>query len=244
MSSLKTLQLAPEARVVVLSGAGLSAPSGLPTYRGAGGLWNDPKNVALNTREAYEREPAAVFRMFGKMAALAREVAPNAGHRALAAFASGRPGAVTILTQNVDGLHQRAGSANVVEIHGTLGRLRCDDHKCEHRQATPAPVPEEAPPCPVCGKALRFDIVLFGEYLPLDAERAAKQALRSCDYFLAVGTSGTVSPAAQYVREANYAGARCALLNAEVQGSVPSYFHDLIVGDASKLLPALFGVEV
>jgi NAD-dependent deacetylase len=146
-----------------------------------------------------------------------------------------------VITQNVDGLHQRAGSAGVIEIHGSLARIRCA--ACSAR--APAPCPDDpveaAPACPRCGAPMRYDVVLFDEYLSPADERAAKQALRACDVFIAAGTSGVVFPAAAYVREAEYAGARTVLVNLEAPAPPNPYFHEVHLGRAEELLPALLG---
>jgi len=240
------LVLSPDARITFLTGAGISVASGLRPYRGPGGLWNEVDVTAWATAEAVAKDPRRCFREHQRFAALAAAAQPNATHHAIAAFARARPeGHVVVLTQNVDGLHQRAGAPHVVEIHGSLFRLRCPDEACAARITAPDPSvgPDEPPPCPRCGVMLRHDIVLFDEYLDPADERAAKEALRACNVFIAAGTSGVVFPAAAYVREANYAGARTILVNLEPPSPPNPYFDDVLVGRAEDVLPALLGAD-
>lgn len=164
---------------------------------------------------------------------------PNAGHRALALAEAERPSGTsfTVITQNVDQLHQRAGSREVIELHGSIFRSRCI--------ACDAPsFPDERdeavlPRCEACGALLRPDVTLFGEPIPARPEHESKRALRDCDLFVAVGTSGVVWPAAGFVRSAIYAGARTAYVNAEALESGGG-FGEAFVGRAEELLPVLF----
>ncbi len=227
-------------RIVVLMGAGLSAPSGLPTYRGPGGLWNTVEVGAYATAEALAADPKSVWRFFAQLGHQLRQVAPNAGHLALAAAALRLRSdqALTVLTQNVDGLHTLAGSPNVVELHGSLRAARCT--RCTYS----VPIELEAlasdcPQCPKCGASLRPSVVLFDESLPPEAEWAAKEALRDCDLFLAVGTSGSVAPASNYVRSAEYVGAGTIFANLEPMHPSHPAFHEVYLGPAQELLPVL-----
>jgi NAD-dependent deacetylase len=239
---LEPLDLRTYQRIVILTGAGLSAGSGLPTYRGPGGLWERDEGLAsLATAEALERDPAGVWRMFASLRADIRAVEPNAGHQALAELQRRYRGRkqIQVFTQNVDGLHQRAGSDEVFELHGSLLRSRCTDPSCglppsDDRRDDPDP-----PPCPRCGAALRPDVTLFGEMLPFQAEHAAKRALRDVDLFLAIGTSGTVSPASNFVRSAEYVGAHTVLINLEPMDPPNPSFKEQHLGRAEELLPVL-----
>jgi NAD-dependent protein deacetylase/lipoamidase len=238
------MSLGPGARVTVLTGAGVSVASGLRPYRGPGGLWDEFEIERVATAEAIAARPVECWRAHRDWARLVGRALPNAAHEALAALEA-RPdvGRVTVITQNVDSLHQRAGSREVVEVHGSLARVRCASDTCDQTPfAAPPPdeAPDEPPPCVRCGGPLRYDITLFGEFLSPEAERAAQQALRACDYFLAVGTSGLVYPAASYAREAHYAGARTVLVNLEPASPPNPYFLDNYLGRAEELLPVLF----
>lgn len=227
--------------IVVLTGAGISVASGLRPYRGPGGLWSEIDVQDVVTAAALARDPQRVwaFHVAGRRQALAAR--PNAAHEALARL-EGRLTAgqsMVVLTQNVDGLHQRAGSRQVVEIHGSLARARCMRAGCEEVQA--AGVDEACPVCPRCGAWMRPDTVLFDEPMPVDAEWHSKRALRDCDLFLAVGTSGTVTPASNFVRGARYAGARTILINLEPMSPRNPEFEEEILGRAEEVLPALVG---
>jgi NAD-dependent deacetylase len=242
---IRKLDIAPDARVTFLTGAGVSVASGIRPYRGPGGLWNEVDVEAWATAAAMARDPKACFRAHRKFALLAAEAQPNAAHLAMAEFSRAHTrGRVVVLTQNVDGLHRRAGSEHIVDIHGSLFRLRCPDEACGARVPFDKPefASDEPPVCPGCERSLRYDIVLFDEYLDPRDERAAKEALRNCDVFIAVGTSGVVFPAASYVREADYAGARTYFVNVEAPSPPNPYFDEVLLGRAEEVLPVLLGV--
>ena len=178
-------------RVVVFTGAGVSAESGIPTFRGAGGLWRNFRAEDLATPEAFARDPKLVWEWYEWRRGLIRDTQPNAAHRALARL----PDAL-VVTQNVDGLHARAGSADVLELHGNIFRARCV------REATARAVPDpfdDLPPRCACGALLRPDVVWFGEMLPEGAMERAVREIRRADLLLVIGTSGVVQPAASLV---------------------------------------------
>ena len=226
-------RIAKSASVVVLTGAGISVPSGLAPFRGPGGLWNDLDVEQYVTADALARNRDKVIGFLDEMRKVAREAAPNAAHTALArAEAARTQGArFDLITQNIDGLHTRAGSKRVHEIHGSLEAQRCEEcgMRCDvdHTHCS-------------CGGRLRPDVVLFGELLPAEALRLSQRALGTCDYFVAVGTSGFVWPAAGLVLEAKAAGATCLNVNVEPSGN--DAFDEELVGPAENLLPQLFGV--
>lgn len=242
----RKLDLAPNARITFLTGAGISVASGIQAYRGPNGLWNEVDVETWATAAAIARDPAGCFRAHRGFAAHVAGAKPNAAHRAIAEFARRHTsGRVVVITQNVDGLHQQAGSENVIEIHGSLFRLRCPDESCGVKMTfdKPGDASDEAPVCPTCGKSMRYDIVLFDEYLDPMYERSVKDALRNCDLFVAVGTSGVVYPAAAYVREADYAGAKTMFVNIERPVPANPYFDEVIEGKAEEVLPVLLGVQ-
>lgn len=220
--------------IVVLTGAGISQAAGLPTYRGAGGLWSDPDKISLADVEAMRSRRGEACAMLWGLYAAARDVAPTAAHRALAAFETALPAETEFLliTQNVDGLHQAAGSRRVCEFHGNLGSWWCE--VCGVRMDRPASLPVH------CGQPMRPSVVLFGEDIPLEAEYAAKSALRDCDLFVAIGTSGSVAPASSFVRWAEYAGARRVLLNLEIDDEMRALYGECVVGEADDIVPRWF----
>ncbi len=222
--------------VIVLTGAGISASAGIRTFRGPGGLWTDPELAALSHHDAMVAKREAVCAMYWQRRRGLAKVAPTVAHRALAAFEAARPTGTTftLVTQNVDGLHRAAGNRDVVEYHGSLARWRCD--ACPH---TEEPPDGEAPPVH-CGVVMRPEIVMFGEGIPPAAEHAVKRALRDCDLFVAIGTSGTVSPASGFVRAARYAGAKTVLLNLEAFDEARELFDDVRLGPSDERVPALF----
>ncbi len=203
--------------LVVLTGAGVSKESGIPTFRDAlVGLWAkfDPEELA--TPEAFERDPAMVARWYDERRVKVAECRPNPGHLALADLERrilGQGGRFTLLTQNVDRLHQAAGSRRVVELHGALRVWRCA--RCgEEREEIGGPFAEHPPRCE-CGGARRPGVVWFGEVLPRRALDEAEAAVRDCDLFLSIGTSALVHPAAGLLHEARGRGASTAEINPE-----------------------------
>jgi NAD-dependent deacetylase len=229
--------------VAAMTGAGISAESGVPTFRGADGLWRTYSASDLATPEAFARDPGLVWQWYRWRQGLVGRARPNAGHLALARLQARVP-AFTLMTQNVDGLHQRAGSTNVIELHGTLWRARCA-RGCGVVQNLAGAAPGRdagdgsAPPpaCP-CGALLRPDVVWFGE--PLDEARIdlALRAARDCDVFLAVGTSALVYPAAALPLVAGRAGALVVEINLDDTPLTPQ--ADIALrGRAAEVLPAL-----
>tara|TARA_R110002096_G_scaffold434832_1_gene658077 strand:- start:65032 stop:65742 length:711 start_codon:yes stop_codon:yes gene_type:complete len=225
--------------IVILTGAGISVASGLPTYRGDGGLWNDRSLSEVVSAKGLREKPSEVwsFSMGLRQKALAAE--PNAAHLALAEAEQRASGAFTLITQNVDGLHQRAGSCNVLELHGSVHRIRCTRCKAPSIEARGAP--ESPTKCVDCGAPVRPDVVLFDELLPPSPEHLAKRALRDCDLFIAIGTSGNVFPAANFVRSARYARAETILINLGVEQQESS-FDKVYRERAEAFLPSFLGV--
>jgi NAD-dependent deacetylase len=221
-------------RIVILTGAGISAESGLATFRGPDGLWEGHRVEDVATPEAFARNPALVQRFYDARRARLREVEPNAAHRALARLDAEWPGDLLIVTQNVDDLHERAGARRLLHMHGALLSAWC--LCCDARMAWQADL-ASAPACPSCGVAggLRPDIVWFGE-MPYEMDRI-DAALRDADLFVSIGTSGAVYPAAGFVQTARYAGARTLEMNLEPSlGSV--WFEEVRNGPATELVPA------
>jgi NAD-dependent deacetylase len=221
--------------VAVLAGSGVSAESGVPTFRDAQtGLWAHYDPADLATPEAFERDPGLVWEWYEWRRKLVREAAPNPGHLALALLER-RVSRFTLITQNVDGLHQRAGSGGVIELHGNITRTKCsvEDALVEDY------APESAPPvCPNCGAPLRPDVVWFGETLPADALRAASEVASSCGLFFSVGTSGLVQPAASLPFEALRSGATVVEVNPD-ETPLTRIADYALRGKAGEVLPAL-----
>lgn len=228
---------------MVLTGAGISVASGLRPYRGPTGLWtDDPERRADATLTRSREDPWSTWRAFGPLRQAIVDAQPNAAHHALARaeerVADG--GTLTVITQNIDGLHQAAGSSSVIELHGNLCRTKCSS--CDIDPFEDASNPSALPKCTACSAPLRPDIVLFDEPMPALQEWEAKRALRDCDLFLAIGTSGTVSPASNFVRSAEYEGARTVYVNLEPLDPPNPMFHETVLGPAETVLPALLGV--
>ncbi len=231
-------------RVAVLTGAGMSAESGVPTFRDAQtGLWSQFDAVQLASPEGFRADPALVWRWYAWRREMVAKAAPNEGHRALArAQAEGRFESLHVVTQNVDGLHQRAGSADVIELHGNIVRSRCLA-ECGVAYAQPQDLPSGEPPrCPACGDWLRPDVVWFGELLDPDSLRAAEETCAGADVLLVVGTSGLVYPAAALPTAARRAGVRVIIVNPHLSEIDPAA-HLVVRGTAARVLPALLGGE-
>jgi len=229
------MELASYRHIVVLTGAGISQSAGLPTYRGPGGLWTDPELAKLSHADALVSHRRDTCMMHWQFRNSVREASPTAAHRALAAFEQRLPAEARflIVTQNIDSLHQRAGSRAVCEYHGTLARWRC-----EVCAAVLEPPDGDLPVH--CEQLMRPATVMFGEAIPVDAELLTKRALRDCDLFVAIGTSGTVWPASSFVRAAAYNGARCVLVNLEIDSQMRDVFAECHAGPADELVPRLF----
>jgi len=223
----------PAANIVILTGAGISAESGLATFRGPDGLWEGHRVEDVCTPEALARDPALVLGFYDARRRALAEVAPNAAHRALARLDAAWPGGLMIVTQNVDDLHERAGAQRLVHIHGQLLSALC--RRCGDRSPFTGDMLGGAA-CPACGEgALRPDIVFFGE-IPYHME-AIECALADADLFVSIGTSGAVYPAAGFVQLARAAGAETLELNLEPSAG-SRLFDESRIGPAGALVPA------
>lgn len=222
-------------QVCVLTGSGVSAESGVPTFREAQtGLWEQYDPHELATPDAFQRDPALVWRWYRWRRELVASVEPNAGHHALVKLAGLTP-ALTIITQNVDGLHQRAGSDQVIEFHGNLFENRCFVEGCP---VTDADMSAEVPVCTGCGAMLRPGVVWFGESIPESAMRAADSAVRGCDLFFSIGTSSLVWPAAGFAEAARQQGAGVVEINLDAT-PLSSQADFCMQGKSGTLLPEL-----
>ena len=218
--------------IVILTGAGVSAESGVPTFRGPDGLWEGHHIEAVATPQAFRRDPLLVQRFYdARRAALGKGV-PNAAHRALARLDAGWRGELLLVTQNVDDLHERGGSQRLLHMHGELQRALCT--ACGAAPAWTGALSGD-PPCPRCGAArLRPDIVWFGE-MPYHMD-VIETAIRRCDLFVSIGTSGAVYPAAGFVTQARHAGARTLEINLDPSAGTP-LFDEARHGPAGTLVP-------
>ncbi|MBP8176052.1 MAG: NAD-dependent deacylase [Sphaerotilus sp.] len=243
-------KLRQAASVCVLSGAGMSAESGIPTFRDAQtGLWANLDPMQLASEAGFRADPQRVWDWYQMRRDGVRQAEPNAGHVALARYAARHPGRLTILTQNVDDLHQRAAAqagegARIVALHGSILTDRWLDacprgedlmrRPCEPSRAEPG----RPPRCPDCGNRLRPGVVWFGESLDYRDLTAAEEAASACDVMLVVGTSGAVWPAAGLAARARHAGAHVVILNTQVS-EIDDEAHIVLTGSAATLLPRL-----
>jgi len=223
-------------RVAALTGAGVSQESGLRTFRDAQtGLWSQYKPTELASPEAYERDPKLVWDWYAMRRGKVAEVEPNPGHYALVDMVHHIPD-FSLITQNVDNLHRKAGSPRVIELHGNLQRVKCSS--CGQQAETWSEAEDEVPKCESCGGLLRPDVVWFGESLPRAELEAAVEAARTCHVFFSIGTSGTVQPAASLAFAARNKGAVVVEVNAEptpLTEKVDFALH----GRSGEILPAL-----
>jgi NAD-dependent deacetylase len=226
-------------RITILTGAGVSAASGIPTFRGPGGLWRQFRPEELATPGAFARDPKLVWEWYDWRRQLIAKAKPNAAHWTIARWMQARPG-VTLVTQNVDGLHERAGADPILRLHGSIWDLRCRAACRGSGQGwrdDRAPLPALPPHCPHCGALARPGVVWFGE--TLDPEVLARAgAACDCDVFLTIGTSAIVYPAAGLIHEAKRRGAFTVEINPDATGASTSV--DLVIpGRAEAILPGL-----
>jgi len=235
-------QLARARRVCVLTGAGMSAEIGIPTFRDAmSGLWSRFDPAQLASEEGFRADPARVWAWYAERKQGVRDAQPNAGHVALADYGRRRPGVLSIVTQNVDDLHQRAGWPQTIRLHGDILADRWLEAcprglGCAITRAQPG----EPPAAPTAANLLRPGVVWFGEMLPEDAIDAAERAARECDVLLVVGTSGAVWPAAGLARVARRACAMVVIVNPQAS-EIDGEAHWLLRGTAAEVLPRVLG---
>lgn len=223
--------------VAILTGAGISAESGLPTFRDPlTGFWSKFRPEDLATPEAFQRDPGLVWKWYVERRAMARAARPNAGHLAIARLRTLVP-KVTTITQNVDGLHQAAGSVDILELHGNIHATRCFDR--DHAMMVTAEDESSGnhPVCELCGSFARPGVVWFGENLPETAFAQAVDAARKCDVMLVVGTSGVVQPAASLGSVAQKQGATVAVINPDRGSAIIGGLY--LGGTAAAILPRL-----
>jgi NAD-dependent deacetylase len=238
---MKTIAINSTDRMFVLTGAGISAESGLPTFRAADGLWEGHRIEDVCTPEAWQRDPAGVWAFYSDRRAAAQQAQPNPAHHALSALEAQMPERFFLCTQNVDDLHERSGSHNLCHMHGELLMARCE-HECGRPPVYDAAIYrtlDEVGYC-ACGGRLRPHIVFFGE-IPLHMDRIEHEISRST-VMLVVGTSGSVYPAANFVHWARSAGARTIYVGPEPPLNAAAFTH-VVEGKAGVALPGLFVVE-
>jgi len=228
------MQMLPSSSIVVLTGAGISAESGLSTFVDSNGLWENHRMEDVATPEAFVRKPKLVHRFYNLRRAQLRNVEPNAAHLALARLEAAWPGEFLLITQNVDDLHERAGSQKVVHMHGELRKVRCVVCQAIHLWDDDV---ELANTCPECGarKSLRPHIVWFGE-MPLELEQV-HEALSACGLFVAIGTSGLVYPAAGFIEQVSPFAYTVEINKEETE--VSSGFFERRTGNATECVPSM-----
>ncbi|MBS3818400.1 NAD-dependent deacylase [bacterium] len=237
-SSISSLvkQLASTQKVTVLSGAGISAESGIPTFRGKEGLWKKYRAQDLATLSSFMKDPKLVWEWYDWRRKIIASKEPNPGHKILAKWENYFPSFV-LITQNVDGLHQKAGSQNVLELHGNIWKLRCTQEGTlfENHEV---PLKELPPRCPQCGGLLRPHVVWFGESLPTTTLNKAFTESSRCEMMFSIGTSAVVQPAASLPLKAVESGAKVVEIN-PVSTPVTSYSEFSFRGNAGEILPQI-----
>ncbi len=224
-------------RVVALTGAGISAPSGVPTFRGKDGLWRNYNPQDLATPQAFARDPKLVWEWYDWRRQRIAPCEPNAAHYTLVEMEKMLPpGHLAVITQNVDGLHQKAGTQNLLCLHGNIWMVRCVEcgYRAEDRRV---PLPEIPPKCPRCGGLLRPDVVWFGETLPYTVLNQAFNVVHAADYMLVIGTSAVVQPAISLALIAQQNGARLIEFNLEPT-PITEEADESIFGSVDETLPA------
>jgi NAD-dependent deacetylase len=240
-NKFEPISIAPEDRVFVLTGAGISAESGIATFRDANGLWEQYRVEEVASPEGWRKDAEVVWRFYSERRAQAKKCAPNPAHTALARFEENLQTRLFLCTQNVDPLHERAGSRRAVHMHGELFKSRCESARCsslpfvdagEYRNA------QDIPRCR-CGARIRPHICWFGE-VPFDMDLIA-DALEASTIFVTIGSSGAVYPAAGFVQNARSAGARTVYIGPEAPDNA-SAFDECRLGKASEAVPALIAL--
>ncbi len=231
------VRIQPTDRLFILTGSGVSAESGIPTFRGAGGLWRNYRIEEVASPLAWRRDPKLVWEFYSMRRRVAAEAKPNPGHFALAALEQKLGNRLFLCTQNVDNLHEQAGSQNVVHMHGELFKSRCDSCSRAPFEDQKTYEPAELPRCS-CGGKIRPHICWFGE-VPFDMDRIFA-ALDECSLFLAIGTSGVVEPAARFVAQVQ-GRARTVYVGPEEPANRDA-FDEVCTGKSGEVLPALFEV--
>lgn len=233
MSARSDVKISDFERVVFFTGAGMSVESGIPTYRGEGGVWEQYNYEDYACQDAFDRDPERVWDFHDKRREFIGSCAPNAGHELIAGWQKKRPG-ISIVTQNIDGLHQRAGSPDPFELHGSIWRVRCD-HCGVVVTNTEQPLAERKHGC---GHYWRPDIVWFGDPLKTDVIEGALKALESAQLLVSIGTSGVVYPAAQFPLIAKRAGATLVEINPQ-PSALSEAFDVCLRGPSTEMLPTL-----
>ena len=229
--------ISSESRVTVLTGAGISAESGVPTFRGHDGLWNKYRPEELANFNAFINNPKLVWEWYMFRRGIIAEVTPNEGHYAIAELENIFSD-FTLITQNVDGLHRAAGSKNIIEVHGNIHRSYCIDCEREYQEVT---IDENGRPVCECGGLVRPGVVWFGEMLPADAIEKSAYASQNCDLFLSVGTSAIVYPAAGFPSAAKMHGAK--LIEVNIEETPLTFSADLFLqGKSGEILPDLVNI--
>lgn len=231
---VRTVRLREFQRIVFFTGAGMSAESGIPTYRGAGGIWKEYDYRRYACQDAFERSPEAVWEFHNYRRSIVAACDPNPGHDIVARAEQVLP-EVAVITQNIDGLHRRAGSTKIHELHGNLWRVRCDS--CNTKE-TGDENPRTRLRCDTCGGWWRPDIVWFGDYLNALTLEAAQAHMQRCDLLVSVGTSAVVHPAAVLPEVARSFGATCVEINPDPTPA--SYLYQVHMrGPATTMLAEL-----
>lgn len=232
---MKPISLSQYSRVVFFTGAGMSAESGVPTYRGRGGIWSQYRWEEYACQDAFDADPHKVLAFHQQRRGRVLDCAPHAGHAHLAALQAAHPG-LSIVTQNTDGMHQRAGASDVVELHGSLWRLRCAQHGSSEDLAAADYARRD---CQLCGAPLRPDITWFADAVNAAVFERAARLIMQAQLFVAVGTSGVVHPAAGLVPLAVRSGARMIEINPD-QTELSELFAECVREPAGLALPRLF----
>ncbi len=226
---VKKLDLNRYNNIVVFTGAGVSAPSGVPTFRGDDGYWNTVDVQKYMSADSFNKYPEESWEIINKLKTVIEAAKPNSIHDLLSRVGG------TIITQNIDGFHQKAGSANVIEYHDNIHSVLCTE--CTFSQADyPGII------CPECGSGLRPGVTLFNESPHFDSEYRAKRAMRGCDLFLVIGTSGKVTSLSTFLRAAQFENSYRIMINMD-HNDYEQYFDESYTGPAQDILPVLLGVS-
>ncbi len=245
---MNTIELRDYKAIVILTGAGISAASGIRTYRDTDGYWNEGDLVKFSSHDIINEDPSGFWGFMSDLRNACQRAQPNISHITLAEVEAylGLGQRLTLITQNVDGLHRRAGSSRLIELHGNISHTRCTNFLCDFESAyDPNLYYAALPNCPLCGSLLRPDIVLFEESIDEEKMAMVSEALFDCDLFVAIGTSASVPPANGFVEAAWKNGANTVFINArsikEKNHPTARFYAAEYIGKAESIMPQLFG---
>lgn len=232
------IRLSDYKKIVFFTGAGVSVPSGIRPFRGENGMWNEIDIEKTSSSTSFTLNPNEAWKVWGGVKNQSLRAKPNLIHNFMTE--AQKKYKATIITQNVDALHTKSGSKNVIELHGSLDMIKCSNHNCNFRPIKNTDEFTKVEYCNICGSTLRPDIILFGEMLKQETIQKAAEAASDCDILIAMGSTCVVTPASDFIVIAGHHGARTILINRDEVENRSIHFDDKFIGKAEEIIPSLF----